>query len=218
MLPALSFYHPPVSITSFHCPLCRLENNKVYPASKILFLGIEGKLTQQSVRDIVDHDGSLKDRVTPIKFEKEAMNNLESIIERVQKVSPIFIVISSMLRKYFTLEELSGFFKDYPKIKDLIIGKTASRDIDESLEYQRGYHFETEAEEDYELSFISNGGPFRHWLKKHNKVEGENKIALVDSFRNYILHQGKWEFFSDLTNELLSQSKADEIVENLLSQ
>jgi hypothetical protein len=184
-------------LQEIHCPLCiqPLQHNN--PA--FIFLDIDGVLIDRmsndtsekirtSIKEIFSKKTNSSENFTELEwriaaahhFNQSPLENLNSLIIKIQKTRPVHIILSSQWRNDGTLEEIRNqMFVQHP-FSSIIIGKTPPRDRERwAPEIKYGYSFEVIAKEKYNLELRSRANQITFWLRDH-ELENADFVILDD--------------------------------------
>ena len=179
-----------------HCPLCTqpLEEN-----AALLFLDLDGvlidrtnyKVHQRIYATLETMFGELKSdeqkyselqwRIAASHhFLDEPLESLKTLINRVQKVRPLHIILSSAWRNDGSTDEVKQVMFAQHAFSKLLVGKTpAQNDEKWTPEIENGQDFEIIAKEKYALSLASRAGQIDFWLREH-AMENTDFVILDD--------------------------------------
>lgn len=197
-----------------HCPLCVHTPPVNLKNSAIIFLDMDGVMInrQNHAESILKtqfekfgkNASLLQNRIAAAYHLNEAaVQSLKLLIERIEKVKPAYIVISSSWRQDCTLDELKNQVFGGPGLeifKERVIGKTpSSKDESWAIESDSYYHkypekdnihFEDLAKKKYGISLKYRAGEIAFWLAFH-KIEDCDFIVLDDDYSEHLEHFGK---------------------------
>ena len=194
-----------------HCSLCLNHCLNTDPKPALIFLDIDGVLIDPSKPSTsAKIHATLKEKfskkpgshlyssltlraATAYHFDPDAIKNLEDLIERIQKVRPVRIILSSSWREDGTLAEIRENMFANCSFADIIVGKTPSYDA----EFKNGHR-----ETDYNLSLHNRVGQIKYWLLDHQM--GECPFVIFDDednniseyFPNHFVHVKNGHFLS----------------------
>lgn len=188
---------------SGHCPLCINIPTVNLKNSALIFLDLDGvmidrqhhanSISKTQIEKFGKEASPLQNRIaSAYYFDETAVESLKLLIEKIEKVKPAYIVISSAWRQDGTLDELKNQVFGVPgleMLKKRVIGKTPSPKkeswaVESDSYYQKSpakekIHFEDLAEEKYGLSFQYRAGEIAFWLAFH-KVDDCDFIVFDD--------------------------------------
>lgn len=203
-----------MNLVSAHCPLCVHIPTVNLKNSAIIFLDMDGVMInrQERAHSILKTEfEKFGKNATPLQnriaaayhLDEAAVQSLKLLIERVEKVKPAYIVISSAWRQDGTLNELKNQVFGVPGLeifKERIIGKTPSpKDEDWAIESDSYFqkrpeknkiHFEDWANDKYGFSFKYRVGEIAFWLAFH-KIEDCDFIVFDDDYYERLERFGK---------------------------
>lgn len=199
------------ALTRYHCPLCYGIPTDKIKRSAIIFLDLDGVMVDRETHDnaiMATQHQLFGDCPTPLQnrvaaayhLDKAAVESLKLLIEKIERVQPAYIVISSAWRQDATLDQIKNQMFNVPGlefIKDRIVGKTPSPKIDtwavksdnyyQNQKKQSEIHFEDLANNKYGLSFNYRAGEIAFWLIFH-KISDGNFMVIDDSCTEYLEH------------------------------
>lgn len=203
-----------MNLVSAHCPLCVHIPTVNLKKSAIVFLDMDGVMInrQNHAESILKtqfekfgkNASPLQNRIAAAYHLKEtAVQSIKLLIEKIEKVKPAYIVISSAWRQDCTLDELKNQVFGVPGLeilKERVIGKTPSpKDESWAIESDSYFqkrpeknkvHFEDLANEKYGISFKYRAGEIAFWLAFH-KIEDCDFIVFDDDYSERLEHFGK---------------------------
>lgn len=193
---------------SAHCPLCIQTPNK---HAAFIFLDMDGvmvnrqqrmhSISQTQLEKFWENPNNLETRIAAAHhLDETAVQSLKGLIEKIEKVKPVYIVLSSAWREDGTVDEIKNQIFGLPGLEmfqERIIGKTPSPKgnswaVETDKYFQKcpeknRTHFEDLALEKYGLHFRCRAGEIAFWLAFH-QLEDCDFIVIDDDYDQRLDH------------------------------
>lgn len=176
---------------------------------RILFLDIDGVLNDHGTAHFFHYlyENNQKDLIRDGLVEDFSISSLGNLI-RIVTQTKCKIVVSSTWRLGSDLEEMKGWFKNFPVIQDAIIGKTDSIDVRSKIE-KNGHK---------QIHNVPRGLECKVWLSDHDYCTywDDHCFAVVDD------DSDMWPiekcFFQTNNQDGLTSTVANKIINHLMTK
>lgn len=186
---------------SYHCPLCAQPLPPKESNAALLFLDVDGvllgnrdspwlwdkiwaTLNQLFIKKQTDYNAGFTEfewRVAAAHhLFKQPLENLSSLIKKVQSVRPLYIVLCSQWRNDGTLDQIiKQMFGMHPFLSSLIIGKTPPQDRERYFPPENQYSFVSIAKNSFNIRLTNRAEEIDFWRKYH-QLEWADFVVLDD--------------------------------------